>query len=194
MYFIGHKRHKLFWGIFIFMTGFPPSIFCCCYFLADVLSKGLFLTSTTQTLPIFNSGNCSVDVFFIFGCKLLADFQCGIDLCMTDGYNFSSIVLTFLYQNFAIKNANVTSKAYVGDNMFNRYSDFRFIRICQWNTGFYPKHLLHWCSRRLETPLRRNSCVAKNVWVFHTIFYSFYDWRRKNCWLNAAMSGRVVHN
>ena len=35
---------------------------------------------------------------------------------MIDGYNFSSIMLTFPYQNFAIKNTNVTSKAYVGDS------------------------------------------------------------------------------
>ena len=52
---------------------------------SNFLTKGLFLTSTTQTLPTFNGGNCSFDVIFflyIFGCKILAKFQCGIDVCM----------------------------------------------------------------------------------------------------------------
>ena len=63
--FIGHERKKLFWGIFI------PIIKCFRDFLSNVLQKGLFLTSTTQTLLIFDGGNCSFDGFFIFGCKLL---------------------------------------------------------------------------------------------------------------------------
>ena len=74
----------------------PSIIFSPCDFLANFLTNGLFLTSTTQTLPNFNGENCSFDVFcFIFGCMLLAEFQWGIDLCMIDGYNFSRITLTF---------------------------------------------------------------------------------------------------
>ena len=92
--FTGHERQKLFWGIIIFIRRVPPSN----GFLTNFLTKWLhvFLTSTTQTLPTFNGGNYSFDgVFFIFGCKRLAEFRCGIDLCMMGGYNFSSIMLTF---------------------------------------------------------------------------------------------------
>ena len=42
-----------------------PSIkFCPCDFLTNFLAKGLFLTSTTQTLPTFNGGNCSFAGFW----------------------------------------------------------------------------------------------------------------------------------
>ena len=58
--FICHERRKLFWGIIIFIRRVPPS-----NFLANLLTKGLFLTSTTQTLPTFNGGNCSFDGFYI---------------------------------------------------------------------------------------------------------------------------------
>ena len=38
-----------------------PSVkFCCCEFLVNVLTEGLFLTSTTPTLPIYRAGNCNV--------------------------------------------------------------------------------------------------------------------------------------
>ena len=46
---IGHERHELFWGIFNFIMGVSPSHFVVVTLL---LTKGLFLTSTTQTLPI----------------------------------------------------------------------------------------------------------------------------------------------
>ena len=64
--FIGHEQQKLFWGIFI------PIIKYFRDFLANVLKKGLFLTSTTQTLPIFNGENCSFDGFFFFYIRLQA--------------------------------------------------------------------------------------------------------------------------
>ena len=40
---------------------------------------------------------CFFFCFFFFGSRLLAEFQCWIDLCMMDGHNFSSIMLTFFY-------------------------------------------------------------------------------------------------
>ena len=77
--FIGHERQKLFWGIFI------PIIKCfCCDFLANVLKKGLFLTSTTQTLPIFNSGNCS---FYDFFCLFFFIFGQDQDSLLVKGRN-----------------------------------------------------------------------------------------------------------
>ena len=82
------------------------------------------------------------------------------------------------------------------------FKAFRYVLICQRNTGFYPKYmyLFRWRSQRLETHLRWNSCILKNVWIFDTIFYSFYGASsihftgRKNCWLNAAMCDRVVQH
>ena len=61
--YIGHEGQKLFWGIIIFIRKSPSIKFCRCDFLTIFLTKGLFLTSTTQTLPTFNGGFCSVDVF-----------------------------------------------------------------------------------------------------------------------------------
>ena len=63
--FNGHERNKLFWAsLFSLLDYWSQSIkFCCCDFLANVLMKRLFLTSTTQTLPICNGENCSVDGF-----------------------------------------------------------------------------------------------------------------------------------
>ena len=88
--FIGHERQKLFSGIFIPSIKLATSwenLFMLytnnkgadqpahlvtrlkCFrsdFLANVLKKGLFLTSTTQMAPIFNGGNCRFDVFFFY--------------------------------------------------------------------------------------------------------------------------------
>ena len=63
--FIGHERQKLFWGIFIFIRRVSPSNLVVVTFL-QTLSKWLFLTSTPLTLPTFNFGNCSFDVFYLF--------------------------------------------------------------------------------------------------------------------------------
>ena len=108
-----------------------------------------------------------------------------------------------LYRNATIKNGSATSKAYVGDNGVTLctivipisicFTAFQYIRICQRNTAFYPNLWWRWRSRRLETPLSWNICSAKNVWIFH-IPSSIHFTGRKNCWLNAAMSCRVVHN
>ena len=56
--FIGHKRHNPF-GHLYFHYESPSIKCCCCQFLVNVFTKGLFLTSTTPTLPNFNGGNCS---------------------------------------------------------------------------------------------------------------------------------------
>ena len=57
---VRHERQKLFWDIIIFIRRVPPSNYVVVTF------KGLFLTSTTQTLLTFNGGNCSFDVFFFY--------------------------------------------------------------------------------------------------------------------------------
>ena len=46
---MSHERRKRFLGIFIFIMGVK---FCCCEFLVNVFTKGLFLTSTTPILQI----------------------------------------------------------------------------------------------------------------------------------------------
>ena len=61
-------------------------------------------------------------------------------------------MLTFLYLNVTIENVSATSKALVGDNgstlclqiipNFNLNSTFRYIRICQRNSGNYPNDLV----------------------------------------------------
>ena len=51
---IGYERHKPFLGIFIFIMKL-----CCCDFLLNVFTKGLFLTSAIPTLSIFNGENCN---------------------------------------------------------------------------------------------------------------------------------------
>ena len=49
-HFTGHERHIPFSDIFIFIMGVPPSNFVV--LVSIVFTKGLFLTSTTPTLPI----------------------------------------------------------------------------------------------------------------------------------------------
>ena len=61
--FIGHERQKLFGAIIIFIKRVPSSNLVVVTFLLTPLQKRIFLTSTTQTLPTFNGGNCSFDGF-----------------------------------------------------------------------------------------------------------------------------------
>ena len=42
-YFIGHERHKVFWGIFIVMMGVSPSNFVVVTFFLTSIQKGYFL-------------------------------------------------------------------------------------------------------------------------------------------------------
>ena len=58
--FMSQERHKPFFGHVNFHHGSLSIKFCCCEFLVNVFKKGLFLTSTNPTLPIFKGGNCSV--------------------------------------------------------------------------------------------------------------------------------------
>ena len=140
--------------------------------------------STMQRYPLFIEG-IAILMVLIFGCKLLAEFQCGIDLCMMDGYICSSIMLTFFIETSPLR---TTSKAYVGDNgsvvipiSVCFFKAFQYIWICQRNTGFY--HLL-----------RRRSSLGAEMFALKRTPPSIHFMGRKNCWPNAAMSGRVVHN
>ena len=88
-----------------------PSIkFCCCEFFVNVFTKGLFLILTTPTLQILMA-EIAVLLFLIFGYQLLAEFQCRIDLCMIDGYDLRSIMLTFLYLSVTIGDNGVENLA-----------------------------------------------------------------------------------
>ena len=105
-----------------------PSIkFGRCDLLANVLTKGLFGTSTTETLPVFNDGNCGFDGFLIFGCKLLAELQCGIELFMMYGYNFSRRS----FRNVTIENTSASSESICGrqwiNAVFNCNSNFNLL-------------------------------------------------------------------
>ena len=57
--FVGHKRHKLFWGIFIFIMGVPQLSFLVASFLLTSLRQDYLLRSTLPRLSIFNGENCS---------------------------------------------------------------------------------------------------------------------------------------
>ena len=48
--FMSHERRKPFLGHFYFHYGSLSIKCCCCEFLVNVFTKGLFLTSTTPTL------------------------------------------------------------------------------------------------------------------------------------------------
>ena len=50
-------------GHLYFHSDSPSIKLIRCDFLANFHTKGLFLTSMTQTLPTFKGGNCSFDVF-----------------------------------------------------------------------------------------------------------------------------------
>ena len=79
--FIGYERHKPVLCIFVFMMGVPPS-----NFVVVVFTKGLFLTSTTlYNATDFEWRKLQCCWFLIFGYNLLAEFKCGIELCIMNG-------------------------------------------------------------------------------------------------------------
>ena len=159
-----------------------PSITFCLTFVLTSLRKGYFLYWRLRRYRLLMA---EIAVLMVFDIRLQASSRISMqNRFVYDEYNFSSIMLTFFYWNIATENVSATSKAYMGDSGSTLcsiviaipvcFKAFQYIWICQWNAGFYTKHLLHWHSRRLKTPLSWNSCIAKNVWIFHTVFYSFY--------------------
>ena len=85
--------------------------------------------STTQTLPTFNGENCSFDAFLIFGCKLLTEYHYGIDVCMMDGYVYSSIMPTFFTGTSALRtSAPLRKHMWVTvDTMYGCHSNFNLL-------------------------------------------------------------------
>ena len=61
--FYWSRTTKTVWGHHYVHLESPSIKFCRCDFLTNFLTKGLFRTSSTQTLPTFNGGNCSFDGF-----------------------------------------------------------------------------------------------------------------------------------
>ena len=60
--FVSHERLQLVAGIDLYVRYQSPSInFCYGEAFADAPEKGTSLTLTTQTVPICNGENCSVD-------------------------------------------------------------------------------------------------------------------------------------
>ena len=148
--FMSQERHKPFLAMFIFIIGVSPSNFVVSFLLTS-LQKDYFLRQRLRRYRFLKAGTACC-WFLIFGYQLLTEFQCEIDFCMMDGYDFSSIMLTFLYLSVTTVNVSFTSKALLGDDgstlcsvviaNFNLLSTFRYIRICQRNSGYYPCNLL----------------------------------------------------
>ena len=126
-FFIGHGRQKLFWGIFKFIMGVPPSNVVT--FLLTSLRKGYFLRRRLRCCR-FKWQNCSVDGF-IFGCKLLAEFQCGIDKCMLDGYNICSRIWRFFNETSPLRKRQRHFESICGrqwiNAVFNSHSNFSLL-------------------------------------------------------------------
>ena len=141
----------------------------------------------------------AVVMVFIFGCTLLAEFQCGLDLCMMDGYNFSRIMLTFFTATSPLRTpAPLRKHNYVGDNGTTLclivipisicFKAFQYIRIIL-STKYclLPKTfvVLMFTTPRKASELKFLHC--KERMDIHTILYSFYGafsihfTGRKNC-------------
>ena len=186
--FIGNTRQNLFWGIIIFIRRVLPSNFVVVTFLLTSCRKGC-LTSTSQTLPTLME-KIAVFMLLIFGCKILAKYQCGIDVCMMDGYIFSSIMPTFFTWERQHHTESICGRQWI-NTIYCCHSNLNLL----FNTSGSVNEILAF--------IQNNCCVnvhatemkfftAKNVWIFHTPS-SIHFTERKNYWLNAAMSGRVVY-
>ena len=149
---IGHERQKRFGGIFIFIRRVPPSTFVVVTVLLTHLRKGYFLRRRPNSYRLLMAEIAVLMMFFfvcffIFGCTLLAEFQCGLDLCMMDGYNLSRIMLMFFTTTSPLRTAQPLRK-HMWVTMDQRFQisicfkAFQYIRICQRNTGVYQEHLL----------------------------------------------------
>ena len=148
---IGHERQKLFWGIIICIRRVPPSnVVVVTFLLLTSLWKGYFLRRRLKRYRHLMVEIAVLMFFFIFSCKLLAKCQCGIDLCMMDGHNFSSIMLTFFTETSPLR-TSAPFRKHMWVTMDERYVPlsfqfqfalklFNISWICQRNTGLYPKH------------------------------------------------------
>ena len=132
--------------------------------------------------------------FLIIGCKLLAEFQCGIHLCMMDGYNFSSIMLTFYTEPWPLRISAPLQKhtwATIDQCYVSLSFQFQFaLKLFNMSgsineiLAFYPNHLLCWRSRRLETLWAEILALPKTYGYFTP--YSIHFTEKIDCWLNAV--------
>ena len=121
-----------------------------------------------------------IAMLFVFDIRLPASGWISMLNRFVDGWiRFcSSIMLMFLPTvSVTTENVSGTSKALAGDNgsttlcsvvipNLTCFKAFRYIRICQRNSGYYPKDLLRWRSRRLDTFLGWTFC---NIYIFIAI-------------------------
>ena len=151
-------------------------------FLLTSFRKGYFLRRRLRHYR-FLMAEIAVLMFFFFYIRLQASSL--ISMRNRSVYNVW-IIFSILLTLFSEGSINPMLKLSC-QFQFALLKAFQYIRIFQRNTGFYPKHLLRWRSRRLETHLSWNYCIAKNVWMFHNIYSGILRGE------STVMSGRAVH-
>ena len=154
------------------------------------LRKGYFLRQRLERYRLLMEKIAVLMGFFLFGCKLLAECQCGIDVCIIDGYMLNNYYADVLYHSVTTENVSTTPKAYMGDDGSTLctvanpisicFKAFQYIRICQRNTGFYPKAFVALTFTTHRNASEIKCFIAKNVWIFHTPS-SVHFTGRKNC-------------
>ena len=180
--FIGHERQKLFWGIIYFIRRVLPSNFVVVTFLLSSLRKGHFLRRRLKRYrPLMEK----IAVLMVFDIRLHASSRISMrNRHVYDGWVYVKQYYAdvLLFRNVTVESVSTSPKAYVGDNGSTLctvvistsicFKAFQYIRICQRNTDFYPKHLL--CRRFNEL----FQCKER-MDISHTIVYSFYG--EKKC-------------
>ena len=90
--------------------------------------------------------------------------------------HFKTFLFSFKTLNRYISAALIMGKEFTIWLVFQLFATFGFVKEI---VAMTQNDLLPWCSQqRIETFLSWTSCIAKNVWVFHTIICSLYgEWK-----------------
>ena len=193
--FIGHERQKLFGGIFIFIRRVPLSNLVVLTFVTKPLRKCYFLRRRLKRYRLFLWRKLLFWWFLIFHCKLLAEFQCGIDVFAMDCYNSSSIILTFFTETSPLRALAPLPKrvwATMDQGYVKLSFQFQFALKLSNTSGSVNKILAFAKNICCVDIHKKIPVLQRTYWYFTSSFIHFTG--RKICWLNAAMSGRVVLN
>ena len=171
---------------------------CRCDFLTNFLTKWPFLTSTTQTLPTLNGENCSYDALLHSIASVLPNINAESTCVWWMGIFLAVLCRRSLPEHHHWE-CQHTPKAYVGRCYIPLSFQFQFA-LKLFNSSRSVNETLAFTQNVLAltytTPRNASEMkffIAKNAWIFHTPC-SIHFTDRKNCWLNAAMSGWVVDN
>ena len=120
------RRSAFLLGIIIFIRRIPPSNFVVVTFLLTSLRKVYFLRRRLRRYRFLMTVIAVLMFLFLYSvARVLAEFQCKIDLCMMDRYNSSSIMLTIFTKTSPLRTSAPLRK-HMWATMDQRYVPLSF--------------------------------------------------------------------